>query len=116
MKKGRKLLKKLAPWMDVRFLLVLSDGRSKGYMEIVQKLRMGVRPTYQMEIDRLAEPLCSRGLVKHTGGGYQITEAGLAWLRREGLEITRQTFDLPKGYFDHFGEDAVEYLKKTHDL
>jgi hypothetical protein len=116
MKKTKKLLKNLGPWMEVRFLLALSDGRAKGYMEIVQKLRMTPMPTYQMDVDRLAGPLCSRGLVKHTGAGYKITEAGLAWLKRDGLTITSQVFDLPEGYFDRFGDSALDVLKKMHDL
>jgi hypothetical protein len=108
--------KMVDPWMNVRFLLVLSDGRSRGFMEIVQKLRMQVGPTSQMFVDRLASPLCRQGLVKSTLSGYKITDVGLAWLKREGLEITRQAYELPTDYVDTLGEDPLEALRKLHDL
>jgi hypothetical protein len=108
--------KMVDPWMNVRFLLVLSDGRSRGFMEIMQKLRMQVGPTSQMFVDSMASPLCRQGLVKNTFSGYKITEAGLAWLKKEGLEITRQAYKLPADYVDTLGEDPLEVLRKLHDL
>ena len=108
--------KMVDPWMNVRFLLALSDGRSRGFMEIMQKLRMQVGPTSQMFVDRLASPLCRQGWVKSTWGGYKITDAGLAWLKREGLEITRQAYDLPADYVETLGDDPLAVLKKLHDL
>jgi hypothetical protein len=108
--------KMVDPWMNVRFLLALSDGRSRGFMEIMQKLRMQVGPTSQMFVDRLASPLSRQGLVKNTWSGYKITDAGLAWLKREGLEITRQAYDLPADYVETLGDDPLAVLKKLHDL
>ena len=108
--------KMVDPWMNVRFLLALSDGRSRGFMEIMEKLRMQAGPTSQMFVDRLASPLCSQGLVKNTWGGYKITDAGLAWLKQEGLAITRQAYNLPADYVETLGDDPLEILRKLHDL
>lgn len=108
-----KLPKKFAAWSEVQFLLVLSDGRERGFMEITQKLNLMVSPTSQLFISKLAAPLCQRGLVKGSGGiAYKITDAGLVWLEREGLEVFRQAFNLPADYIESLGPDRLAALRK----
>jgi len=108
--------KMMDAWMDVRFLLGLADGRARGFMEIAQKLKVMVGPTSQMFVDNLAKPLCQRGLVRSTFSGYQITDAGLAWLEQEGLEIFRQTFNLPADYIESLGPDKLAALNKLAEM
>jgi len=103
-------------WMDVRFLLTLSDGRGRGFMEIAQKLRVPISPTTQMFVDKLAGPLCKRGLVKSTFSGYKITDAGLAWLEQEGPEIFQQTFNPPPGFIESQGPDKLAALRKLAEM
>jgi len=107
-----KLPEKVAAWTEIQFLLALSDGRERGFMEITQKLKLMISPTSQLFIDKLAAPLRQRGLVKGGAGFYRITDAGLAWLERDGLEIFRQTFDLPSDYIESLGPDKLAALKK----
>jgi len=112
-----KLPKKVAAWSEVQFLLVLSDGRKWGFMEITKKLNLLVSPTSQLFISKLAAPLCQRGLVKGGGGiTYQITSAGLAWLEQEGLEVFQQTFNPPPGLIESLGPDKLAALKKLADV
>lgn len=111
-----RMPKKFQSLMNVQFLLVLSDGQARGFMEIMPMLQMQVGPTSQMFVDRLASPLCRKGLVKNAWGGYKITEAGLAWLQKEGLEITRKAYKLPANYVETLGDDPLEILRKLHGL
>lgn len=72
--------------MDAKFLFILRDGRSRAGMEIARLMHVTISPTTQMYIDKIAERLIKRNLIKSTWGGYQITDAGWAWLRTEGLQ------------------------------
>jgi len=109
-------MKQFKPIMEVQFLLTLSDGRSKGFMEIARIMRVRIDPTTQMFIQKIAGPLSKRGLIKSTWGGYKITDAGLAWLQREGLELVMKQFGYPDEIIEYLAQDPLGELRRVFDM
>ncbi len=66
---------------QVRFLQILSDGKKKTYVHVVKGFGMPLTPMAPTFTNNLARPLLKLKLVKHAGGGYKITDAGLAALK-----------------------------------
>jgi hypothetical protein len=96
-------MKQSEPIWEAKFLLALSDRRSKGVRDIAVIMGMPiVGSTTQMLLDpsapirtrrfveKIAKRLSKRGLIKSTWGSYKITDAGLAWLQGEGKEYAAQ--------------------------
>jgi predicted transcriptional regulator len=67
-----------------KFLLILSDGKKKTYVHISKGFGQPVTPMSPTFTNRIAGPLLKMGLIRHAGGGYKITEAGLSALRSGG--------------------------------
>ena len=109
-------MKQFKPVMEVQFLLTLSDGRSKGFMEIARRMHVQLSPTTQMFVKKIAKPLSKRGLIKSTWGGYQITDAGLAWLQREGLELVVKQFGYPDEMIEYLAQDPLGELRRMFDM
>ena len=65
---------------QVRFLEILSDGRRKTYVHVMQGFGMAVTPMSSAYAKDVSEPLRTMGLVKRARGGYLITERGRAAL------------------------------------
>lgn len=80
-------MKEVAPFLQAKFLLALADGRSRGFIDVARMMDVMLEPTTQMFIDSIAKPLWERGLIKFTWRGYQITDAGRAWLQGEGAQL-----------------------------
>jgi predicted transcriptional regulator len=106
----------LEPFWQFKFLLTLSDGRSKGVTEIAIKMRVHVDPTTYMFVEKIAEPLSKRGLIKSTWGGYKITDAGLAWLQREGLELVMKQWGRPDWQIEYLAQLPLKELRRLFDM
>jgi hypothetical protein len=66
---------------QVRFLGILSDGKKKTYVHVVKGFGIPLTPMAPTFTNKLAKPLLRMKLIKRAGGGYKITDAGLAVLR-----------------------------------
>lgn len=74
-------MKKLGP-EHIRFLQILSDGRTRTYVHFMKELGMPLTPMSPTFVNKLARPLRKAGLVKQKiGGGYVITDKGREMLR-----------------------------------
>jgi len=66
---------------QVRFLEILSDGKKKTYVHVVKGFGMPLTPMAPTFTNQLAKPLLKMKLIRRAGGGYRITDEGLAALR-----------------------------------
>ena len=66
---------------QIRFLSILSDGKKKTYVHVIKGFGMPITPMAPTFTNKLAKPLLRLKLIKRAGGGYKITDLGLAALR-----------------------------------